>query len=197
MKYSLLDMVHCTKCQNKLQIKQVIQFKNNEMKDGKIECTHCHEVFNVENYILKFIEDKNYSESWGELWTETADTIRDSSTGGSFYYDTIFGKYSEDNADKDGYSVFGFEWKKNLKGKRVLEIGAGTGVCTEHLVKTDADIFSVDMSNAMETFPESLKILPNMHLIQADITTDFMKKNFFDYIWFFKYFNTHLILKKH
>jgi SAM-dependent methyltransferase len=160
--------------------------ENNEIKDGELECTHCYKVFKIENYILKFIDNNNYSESWGELWTETSDTIRDSSTGGSFYYDSIFGKYSEDNLNKKGYSVFGFEWKKNLKENRVLEIGAGTGVCTEHLVKTGAEIFCVDMSNAMETFPKSLKTLPNIHLIQADITTNFMKKNLFNYIWFFQ-----------
>ena len=186
MKYSLLKIVHCPKCQNKLEVFEEKELKHNEIKNGKIKCCSCQSVYNIENYILKFIEDENYSESWGELWTETSDTIRDSSTGGSFYYDTIFGKYSEDNADKSGYSVFGFEWEKNLEGKKVLEIGAGTGVCTEHLVKTGAEIFSVDMSNAMEVFPESLKTLSNINLIQADITTNFMKKNIFDYIWFFQ-----------
>ena len=185
MKKNLLSKIQCPDCKSRLKIKDA-KIKNNEYYEGKIICTNCKKEYEIKNYVPRFVDQKNYSESWGELWKNTGKTLRDSDTGATFYYDSIFGKWSETNVNKKGYSPFGFEWEKNLKGKNILEIGPGLGVCTEHLVKTNADLLSVDMSNAIDAFPEQLFINKNLNVIQADINSGIIKENQFDKIWMFQ-----------
>lgn len=185
MKTNLLSKIQCPACNSKLIIKEEKR-KNNEVYEGKISCSNCKEEYEIKNYIPRFIKGENYSESWGRLWINTGKTLRDSDTGESFYYDVIFGKWSEENTDEKGYSPFGFEWKKHLKGQKILEIGPGLGVCTEHLVKTGAEILSVDMSNAIDAFPEELLTHKNLNVIQADITSGIVKEKLFEKIWMFQ-----------
>lgn len=103
-----------------------------------------------------------------------------------FYYNAIHGKYSEDGIWKDGYSPFGFQWPTDLKGETVLEVGPGTGNCTERLINTGANLVCVDMSNAIDTFTEELLTQPNINVIQGDINGSILQTEYFDRIWLFQ-----------
>ena len=105
MKSNLLTKIQCPSCKSELLIKEK-KMKNNEIFEGKIICTKCKEEYEITNYIPRFVKKENYSESWGELWRKTGKTLRDSDTGDTFYYDTIFGKWSEKNTGEKGYSPF-------------------------------------------------------------------------------------------
>jgi len=160
--------------------------KNGEIFSGILKCKKSGDEYPIVRYIPRLVSKKNYSSSWGELWKNTASLVRDSSTGDLFYHDCIFGKHSEDNSVKEGYSMFGFEWPKDLSGQKVLEIGPGTGCCTEHLIKTGAEIVSLDMSDAVDTFPEAWLLQPNLHVVQADMTQGVLTEETFDRIWLFQ-----------
>ena len=64
--------------------------RNGEIYSGTLRCTASGKEYPIINYIPRFVSKENYSESWGELWTNTVKLVRDSSTGDSFYYDCIF-----------------------------------------------------------------------------------------------------------
>lgn len=185
MKRDLLKKIQCPKCHSELTVK-VIKEKNSEIFEGALNCLKCNNHYKIDNYIPRFLEKYNYSESWGELWRNTGKTLRDSDTGETFYYDAIFGKWSEKNIDEKGYNPFGFEWPTSLHGQDVLEIGPGLGVCTEHLVNTSGEILSVDMSNAIDAIPEKILTKSNLNIIQADILSGVIKKEQFDKIWMFQ-----------
>ncbi len=185
MKTKLLSQIQCPNCMSNFEIINPI-LKNEEVYSGNLNCVMCNSKYPITNYIPRFVIDKNYSASWGVLWKKASETMRDSYTKDTFYYDTIFGKWSEDNIVKEGYNMFGFNWPKKMKNEKILEIGPGNGVCTEHLVKTDADIISVDMSNSVDTFPESLLTHPSLNVLQADINSGVIKKSQFDRIWLFQ-----------
>jgi len=160
--------------------------KNGEIYSGTLRCSESGNEYPIIKYIPRLVSKENYSSSWGELWKNTATLVRDSSTGDTFYHDCIFGKHSEENEVKEGYNMFGFEWPKNLSGQKILEIGPGTGCCTEHLIETGGEIFSLDMSDAVDTFPEEWLIKPNLHVVQADMTEGVLAENLFDRIWLFQ-----------
>lgn len=160
--------------------------RNGEIVAGQLTCKACSRMFSIENYIPRLVDNYNYSDSWGELWKETGQILRDSFTGIQWHYDVIHGRYSNDGKGLPGTSPFGFEWPKALPGQKILEIGPGTGNCTEHLVNTGADLVCVDMSDAIDTFPEELLIKPNINVVQGDINDEIIPHSYFDRIWLFQ-----------
>jgi len=185
MKKKILKIMFCPECHGIFSVKNEV-IKHKEIIEGTLECMSCHAEFPVIRYVPRLIKGYNYSDSWGELWKETGHLLRDSYTGMTFYHDTLFGKYSEENIQKKGLSPFGFDWPRSLKSEKILEIGPGTGVCTEHLVKTGAELVCIDMSDAIDTFPENLLTQPNINVIQADINNNIIQENYFDRIWLFQ-----------
>jgi SAM-dependent methyltransferase len=98
----------------------------------------------------------------------------------------LHGTYEESGTWRNGNSPFGFEWPTDLSGQTVLEIGPGTGNFTEHLVETGAEVVCIDMSDAVDAFPEELLTRPNLHVVQGDITTGVLQEQGFDRIWMFQ-----------
>lgn len=187
MKYKILEIIKCPNCGGSFQVVAESEIDGDKLKNGEIKCLDCSVSYPVRNYIPRLISENNYSESWGELWKETGSLLRDSTTGIPFHYNVIHGHYKEDETGyKDGYSPFGFEWETNLEGQDILEIGPGTGNCTEILLKTGANLVCVDMSDAIDTFTTEMLQMPNLHVIQGDINESILKKTDFDRIWFFQ-----------
>jgi len=167
---------------------QVTEEAGGEVKEGSLSCNDCSKAFDITGYVPRLMQGYNYSDSWGVLWKRTAHLLRDSSTKVPFHYNCIFGEYRDDSPgiSEDRTSPFGFNWPKDLSGQKILEIGPGTGNFTEHLKDTGAELFCVDMSDAIDTFPEAWYVQENVHVIQADINTGVLPQGLFDRIWFFQ-----------
>lgn len=185
MKKKLIEIIRCPNCHERFEIKNAT-FKNDEIFTAMLVCLGCGSEFPVVRYIPRLVPNYNYSESWGKLWNETYRLVKDSCTRVPFYYNCIHGRYLEDGKEKEGTSPFGFEWPTNMSGETILEIGPGTGCCTEHLVKTGAVLFSVDMSDAVDSFSEKLLLEPNIHVIQGNIGESILQTKYFDRIWLFQ-----------
>ncbi|OVE76908.1 hypothetical protein BVX98_04375 [bacterium F11] len=182
MKENILTILRCPKCSGHFQVLES-QKKNGEIHSGKLGCQSCQATFPIRNYIPRIIEDGNYSESYGKLWCETGHLLRDSETGVPFHYNIVYGQFTENGKGiKDGYSPFGFEWPKQGNGEWVLEVGSGPGALTEALIKSGAEVVSIDMSYAVDSMPEDLLIAPNLNVVQADINQPFLKEDMFDRI---------------
>jgi uncharacterized protein YbaR (Trm112 family)/ubiquinone/menaquinone biosynthesis C-methylase UbiE len=186
MKRNLLEILCCPECQGQFEVHNAVD-KNGETVKGILRCVKCTASFPVENYIPRFVDKSNYSSSWGKLWLETGAIVRDSFTGVPFYYNAIHGVYSQENDSwKDGHSPFGFAWPTDLTGETILEVGPGTGTCTEHLVNTGANLVCVEMSSAIDSFPEELLTRPNINVVQGDINDSILRDECFDRIWLFQ-----------
>jgi 2-polyprenyl-3-methyl-5-hydroxy-6-metoxy-1,4-benzoquinol methylase len=184
MKLSLLEIISCPHCGGKFSLKNEVKNRG-EIESGTLNCKESHS-FPIFRYVPRFVEKKNYSESWGELWNETGAILKDSFTGIPFHHNIIYGKYDESNKGLADTSPFGFSWPRKMEGQRILEIGPGTGNLTENLVSSKAEVFSVDMSHAIDVFPEELLTQPNLHVIQADLFSNILPTEFFDKIWMFQ-----------
>jgi uncharacterized protein YbaR (Trm112 family)/2-polyprenyl-3-methyl-5-hydroxy-6-metoxy-1,4-benzoquinol methylase len=186
MKYNFLQILCCPKCCAQLGIRNTV-VRNGEVEKGELRCVKCAASFPIIGYIPRLVHKANYSSSWGKLWRETEEIVRDSFTGIPFYYNAIHGRYSqEEGACQDGHSPFGFEWPRDLVGETILEVGPGSGNCTEHLVNTGAHLICVEMSSAIHTFPEELLTRPNINVVQSDINDPILKPEYFDRIWLFQ-----------
>ncbi len=185
MKAHLLSMLQCPECASPLRLSTVSE-EAGEVREGSLDCMACSFTAPIVDYIPRFVDRSNYSHSWGELWQATGEILRDSYTGIPFHTNVIHGHYDESGEAREGASPFGFEWPRDLAGQTVLEIGPGTGNCTEVLAATGATLVSVDMSHAVDTLPAALITRPNVNVIQGDITSGFLRQGAFDRIWFFQ-----------
>lgn len=185
MKKSLLEIIRCPVTGSELSLSEVVN-ENGEIKSAILTSDDGRHSYPVINYIPRLLADsKNYSESWGKLWGETAAILRDSYTGENFHEETLFGEYGGEENDGVG-SPFGFNWPRDLSGQRVLEIGCGTGNFTELLYSTGAELLSVDMSTAVDTLAPEVVLHPNVNVVQTDINTPSILRNRFDRIWLFQ-----------
>ena len=186
MKARVLDYLRCPDCGGRLGVSEAIE-AHGEVRDGALACSACPAGFRVQRYVPRMAPEANYSDSWGELWLQTGEILRDSFTSLPFHRNALHGSYDESaNGLDDGRSPFGFGWPTDLSSERVLEVGPGTGNFTEHLARTEAQLVSVDMSGAIDTLPEELLTRPNVDVIQGDITTGLLGAARFDRLWLFQ-----------
>jgi len=185
VKEKLLEIIRCPVTGTELTLNNAM-VENGEIKTATLTSSDGRYSYPVINYIPRLMTDSNnYSQSWGKLWGETAAILRDSYTGEQFHEETLFGEYGGEDNDGVG-SPFGFNWPRDLTGQRVLEIGCGTGNFTELLYTTGAELLSIDMSTAVDTLPSEVVLHPNVNVVQTDINTPSIVRNYFDKIWLFQ-----------
>jgi 2-polyprenyl-3-methyl-5-hydroxy-6-metoxy-1,4-benzoquinol methylase len=76
----------------------------------------------------------------------------------------------------------GFDRSK-LKGKRVLDVGCGTGRFVEVASRLGAQVVGIDLSAAAEVAAQNLADRPNVTIYQADVFYLPFKPESFDYIY--------------
>jgi len=74
-------------------------------------------------------------------------------------------------------------WAKRLAGDRILEAGCGAGRFTEFAVETGAEVYSFDLSDAVEANHRNNGDAANLHLLQASIYEIPLRRESFDKIF--------------
>ena len=94
-------------------------------------------IFPVENGVLRFVEEGNYTDSFGFQWNKFQKTQIDTESKNNAFSKGRF--FAETNWDKE-----------DLEGKNVLEVGSGAGRFTQIVLDyTNANLYSVDYSSAV------------------------------------------------
>lgn len=119
----------------------------------------------MENYALTFpkkngayriVTDDNYTDNFGYQWNKFVGTQVDKASKLQISKSRFF---AETNWDKE-----------DLTGKNILEVGSGAGRFTQILLDhTNANVFSVDYSNAVEANYKNNGPNERLHLFQASI----------------------------
>jgi SAM-dependent methyltransferase len=132
---------------------------------------HCEEgcIFPVVRGIPRFVPDDLYASSFGLQWNTFRKTQLDSYTG------TTISK------DRLTRIMGGLDW---LEGKKVLEAGCGAGRFSEVLLEAigDGELYSFDLSCAVEAAKENCVDFPNRRICQADILSMPFKPESFDVV---------------
>lgn len=118
--------------------------------------------------IPRFVPADNYANAFGYQWKNFAKTQLDSFNGT---------KISQERLER----CFGFPIEQ-LKGKDLLEVGAGAGRFTELLVKGGANVHSIDLSVAVEVNKENVGDKPNYAIAQASVYELPFPKQSFDIV---------------
>ena len=128
-------------------------------------------IFPFINGSFRIVADDNYTytESFGYQWNRFAATQLDEGRMGQMSKSRFF---AETNLDK-----------KDLAGKNILEVGSGAGRFSQVILNdTNADLYSVDYSNAVEANYKNNGPHNRLHLFQASIYEMPFSPAQFDYV---------------
>lgn len=121
---------------------------------SSFRCARCDRDYPVHDGIPRFVPDSGYSESFGFQWNQFRATQLDSHTGLPLSRDRLF-------------SVT--DWPQRLEGQNILEAGSGAGRFTEILASTGANVYTFDLSSAVEANFANNGSRQNVTVFQASI----------------------------
>lgn len=140
-------------------------------KRPALECTNCKLQFEKINGVLKFTAKAQYADSFSTEWTHFRKTQLDSYTG-TRISEGLFFEYTG--------------WQpSDLKGKRVLDVGCGTGRYLEVVLKEEPEsLVGVDLSEAVYVAAENLLLKNNrLMLLQCDANHLPLPDQVFDFVY--------------
>jgi 2-polyprenyl-3-methyl-5-hydroxy-6-metoxy-1,4-benzoquinol methylase len=122
--------------------------------EGLVE--NCALIFPKKNGAYRIVSDNNYTENFGYQWNKFVGTQVDKASKLQISKTRFF---AETNWDKE-----------DLTGKNILEVGSGAGRFTQILLDhTNANVYSVDYSNAVEANFQNNGPNERLQLFQASI----------------------------
>lgn len=140
-----------------MNIQLVNPFTNNLLSlaaDGLME--NYALIFPKKNGAFRIVNDNNYTDNFGYQWNKFVGTQVDKASKLEMSKTRLF---AETNWDKE-----------DLTGKNILEVGSGAGRFTQILLDhTNANVYSVDYSNAVEANYKNNGPHERLQLFQASI----------------------------
>ncbi len=164
MNKNLINLIECKKCQCDFNLNVKVE-KNKKVKEGNLICPTCNKTYKITNFIPKFVEDEQYVESFGDEWT---------------IFNNVKNKSKIFDNDIKNYLALN---KEDIKGKRVLEIGCGTGPYLQKNAQVADEIIGIDLSRAVESSQKNVGHLPNVTIMQADLFNLPFKEGVFDVVY--------------
>jgi 2-polyprenyl-3-methyl-5-hydroxy-6-metoxy-1,4-benzoquinol methylase len=140
-----------------------------EIKEGLLVDASATHTVSIRDFIPRFVTDGSYTNSFGQQWNR---------------YRSI----QIDGENKLGLSAERFYrwtgWKKDeLRGLRILEAGCGAGRFTQVMLEAGADVYSLDMSSAVDACWRTNAPHEKLCLVQADLYHIPFKAESFDRVF--------------
>lgn len=136
-----------------------------DIVDGALVCTECRKEYPVRGGILDLLETENLS-------INEANEIKARDDEAESYDKRLAAREAREIPSNLAYMG-------DVKGKRIIEYGAGTGRITEHLKEAD-QILAVDFSEDSLIELGKKEIGPEVGLVRANVTTLKTASNYFD-----------------
>jgi SAM-dependent methyltransferase len=160
----------CPQCGGSLTVSPGSRSCGQEIVDGRLLCANCNEQYPVNDAIPRFVSPENYSNSFGYQWNKHRRTQIDKFNG----LKLSFERFWEST-----------KWDRDLTGQKVLEAGSGAGRFTQIVLDAGADVWSFDLSSAVDANAANNGDNPRLHLFQADLYKIPLPKHFFDRVFCF------------
>jgi SAM-dependent methyltransferase len=142
--------------------------ENGVMTEGKLICTPCGRSFPVVRSIPRFVPNEEYAESFGYQWNYFDKTQLDRHMGNDLSRERFFATT---------------QWPQKMDGQMILEAGCGMGRFSQIALETGAELFSFDLSNAVEANLRNNGDSNRVHILQASIYKIPLRKESFDKVF--------------
>jgi SAM-dependent methyltransferase len=169
MNLSSVEWLRCIGCGAPLRAESASPAENNgSITEGKLTCTSCGRVFPIVRSIARFVPSEGYAHSFGYQWNYFDRTQLDSHMGNDLSRERFFATT---------------QWPQKMEGQAILEAGCGMGRFTQIALETGADLFSFDLSNAVEANLRNNGDSGRVHIVQASIYEIPFRKESFDKVF--------------
>lgn len=136
--------------------------------ERQLECTACAAKFPIRRSIPRFVPSEQYAHSFGFQWKR---------------YDKLqLDTFMKNDLSKERFFAT-TQWPAHMEGHRILEAGCGMGRFTEIALDTGAELFSFDLSRAVEANYENNGSQPRVHIFQASIYEIPLRPGTFDKVF--------------
>jgi SAM-dependent methyltransferase len=172
MQRRTLDLLICPSCQGALRVREVAEedASTHNIVQGELECEECGKLYPVRRSLPRFVPSEDYASSFGYQWQQF-DRIQ---------IDKVMGN----NLSRDRFAA-GTQWPARLEGEKILEAGSGAGRFTQLALETGAEVYSFDLSDAVDANFKNNGGDTNLHLFQASIYDIPLRRDSFDKIFCF------------
>jgi SAM-dependent methyltransferase/uncharacterized protein YbaR (Trm112 family) len=178
MKASLLEYVVCPVCGSSLEL-QAVRADGAEIVAGCLRCGGCGASYPIDRGVPNFVRTSGWTpaqlqthESFSQKW-RTVPGYRNSTEA---FYNTWY-------LDRYGFGSFDSLEDFLATSRYILDAGTGTGrdskMFAEH---SRATVFGIDLGDGIFVAYDDLKAVPNLHLIQADLTCLPFRREVFDVV---------------
>lgn len=170
MRREAFDLLACPKCGSDLRIQSIesLNRETGEIESGAIECTKCQATFAIARNLARFVPTESYASSFGFQWNR---------------FDQIqVDRVMKNDLSRDRfYKTTG--WPQHMEGQRILEAGCGAGRFTDLALETGAEVYSFDLSLAVEAAWRNNSESARLTMFQASIYEIPLRKGSFDKIF--------------
>jgi len=170
MKVELLKYLECPSCRGALSLDGNFKSSNqvDEIDEGSLQCVGCRAAFPIVRSLPRFVSSDDYAASFGFQWnrfpTLQIDSIMGNDLSRRRFYDCT-------------------RWPRELPGERILEVGCGAGRFTPLALETGAEVFSFDLSGAVDSAFANNQNASRLHIFQASIYHLPLRERLFDKIF--------------
>lgn len=165
-----LDSFACLRCGGGFRVGTVTSEDSatGTITEGALECVKCHGTVPIVRSLPRFVASESYADNFGFQWNR---------------FDTIqVDKVMNNDLSRDRfYKTTG--WPRKMERERILEAGCGAGRFTQLALETGADVFSFDLSSAVEAAWRNNFAAPRLTMFQASIYEIPLQKGSFDKIF--------------
>jgi 2-polyprenyl-3-methyl-5-hydroxy-6-metoxy-1,4-benzoquinol methylase len=163
------EWFRCTGCGAPLRAESASAAqKNGTIAEGRLVCSTCGRTFPVVRSIPRFAPSEDYAHSFGYQWNYFDKTQLDSHMGNDLSRERFFATT---------------QWPQKMDGQVILEAGCGMGRFTQIALQTGAEVFSFDLSNAVEANLRNNGDSGRVHILQASIYEIPLRKESFDKVF--------------
>jgi SAM-dependent methyltransferase len=169
MNLNSVEWFRCMACGAPLRAEAVSTAQNNgSIAEGQLICASCGRAFPIVRSIPRFVPSEDYAHSFGYQWN---------------YFDkTQLDSYMRNDLSRERFFAT-TQWPQKMDGQVILEGGCGMGRFTQIALETGAEVFSFDLSTAVEANLRNNGDCSRVHILQASIYEIPLHKESFDKVF--------------
>jgi SAM-dependent methyltransferase len=169
MNHSLIQWFVCIECGSELKLEMPDSEQNNgSIVEGQLSCTSCSRTYPIIRCLPRFVPSEEYAHTFGYQWNYFDKMQLDSHMGNDLSRERFFATT---------------QWPEKMEGQAILEAGCGMGRFTQIALATGAELFSFDLSNAVEANFRNNAKYGRVNIFQASIYEIPLKKESFDKVF--------------
>ncbi|HUD70345.1 MAG TPA: methyltransferase domain-containing protein [Dongiaceae bacterium] len=154
MKPAILSVLVCPTCKSDLELIETVR-RGGEILEGSLKCHGCIALYPIVRGVPRFVSADSYAGSFGYQWKQFRSVQLDSLNG-------------RDESRRSFLATTGWA-AAGLRGRRVLDAGVGAGRYAEVAAQLGAEVFGVDLTEAVDAAYDNIGEVAGVHLVQADI----------------------------